>query len=151
MLVIAIGCRMMKDDAIGVLVAEHIQKKLNDNGIHVVIAETDFAFGIFALENDDHVIVLDAFCSGKKPGESTVLSLQEIENEETMQVSQHEHSLLDFIKQPAAEVHGYMIGIEAADIYYGLELSVQLKMLFNNICSSVEQIILNDLYNGRGL
>lgn len=146
MVVVAIGSRLMMDDAIGVLVAERIRKNLNNHGIDVVIAETDLAFGVNALERDGHVIVLDAFCSEKKPGEITVMSLQEIKEDETTPVSQHEYNLVDFIKRTNA-FSGYLIGIEAADISYGLELSPQLQMLFNHICSDVQQIILNEPYD----
>lgn len=143
MVVVAVGCRLMKDDAIGVLVAEHIRENLNDHGINVVIAETDLGYGMAVLESDDRVIILDAFTSGKKPGSITILSLQEIEADETRPLSQHEHKLTDFIKRPYT-AKGCLVGIEAADLNYGLELSVQLRLLFNDICNSVKHIILHE-------
>ena len=148
--VVGIGCRLMKDDAIGVLVAERIRERLNNCGIDVVVTETDFEFGTDAIRDSDHVIILDAFISGKKPGEITVIPLRAFDATGTGAYTQHENSLLDYASRQCL-VMGCLIGIEIADIDYGFELSEQLSLLFENICLNTERIILGELNATAGI
>lgn len=143
MVVVAIGSRLMKDDSVGVRVAERIQEGLNNIGIHVAIAETDYEFAKDALCDDSHAIILDAICSNKKPGEVTMLPLRDIGIAGTRPFTQHAYSLIDHIElTPGFE--GCLIGIEAAELGYGLELSEQLASLFDNICDAVERMIIDE-------
>lgn len=138
--VIAIGSRIMKDDSIGVRTAEAIKKKLSKTNIDVVIAETDFEYGLEAVKAYDYVIVLDAMVSGGTPGRITVLPLFDVEVQ-NRHASQHDMSLIDMITQEGY-VLGSLIGIEAEDVDFGFELSKTLQNNFNVICNNLQKEIL---------
>lgn len=130
----------MKDDSIGVRTAEAIKEKLNKRNIGVVIAETDFDFGLEAVKAYNYVIVLDAMVSGGKPGQVTVFSLFNAEVQKRY-ASQHDMSLIDMIAKEG-NVLGSLIGIEAEDVGFGFELSKTLQNNFNVICNNVQKEIL---------
>lgn len=138
--VIAIGSRIMKDDSIGVRTAEAIKKKLGKTNIDVVIAETDFEYGLEAVKAYDYVIVLDAMVSGGTPGKITVLPLSETKVQKRY-ASQHNMSLIDMIAQEG-NVLGSLIGIEAENVGFGFGLSKTLQDHFNAICNNVQKEIL---------
>lgn len=140
MAVIAIGSRIMKDDSVGVRTAEAIKEKLVKRNINVVIAETDFEFGLEAVKAYDYVIVLDAMVSGGKPGQVTVFSLFNAEVQKR-HASQHDMSLIDMIAKEG-NVLGSLIGIEAENIDFGFKLSKTLQDNFNAICNNVQKEIL---------
>ncbi len=94
--VIAIGSRIMKDDGIGLWVAEAIRNILNQENVDVVIAETDFEFGFEAIKPYKYVIVLDAMASGDAPGKIAVLPLSDVKSQ-MRRVSLHDMSLIDMI------------------------------------------------------
>ena len=74
--VIGIGCLLMKDDGIGIRVAEIMKGELVKEDIETIIAETDFEYGLYAVQDGDFVIILDAIATGKKPGRITALPLE---------------------------------------------------------------------------
>lgn len=138
--VIAIGSRIMKDDGIGVWVAEAIRNNLIKENVDVVIAETDFEYGFEAVKTYNYVIVLDAMISGDTPGKITVLPLSEAKVQKR-NASQHDMSLIDMISHEQ-NASGSLIGIEAGDVDFGFELSKPLQDKFKTICDNVQTEIL---------
>ena len=53
---IAIGNKIMGDDRIGPLVAEHLEKFLSQLGIEVVIGETDIGYCLSKINEKDMII-----------------------------------------------------------------------------------------------
>lgn len=138
--VIAIGSRIMKDDSIGIKIAEALKEKLGKRNIDVVIAETDFEYGLEAVKGYDYIIILDAIVSGNKPGKVTLLPLLDAEIQ-NRHASQHDIRLIDMIIQEG-KVLGSLIGIEAEEVDFGFELSKTLQNNFNVICNNVHKEIL---------
>lgn len=133
--VIGIGSRVMKDDGIGVWVAEAIESILNKENIDVVIAETDYEYGFDAAKAYDYVIVLDAMVSGNMPGKITVFPLSDAEEQKKC-ASQHDMSLIDMLVRDG-NPPGSLIGIEANEVDFGFGLSQTLREKFGKICGGV--------------
>lgn len=133
--VIAIGSRIMKDDGVGVWMAEATESTLNKENIDVVIAETDYEYGFDAAKAYDYVFVLDAIVSGNTPGKTTVFPLSDTKVQESY-ASQHDMSLLDMLVRDG-NPPGSLIGIEAHEVDFGFGLSQTLQEKFEEICSGV--------------
>lgn len=133
--VIAIGSRIMKDDGIGVWVAEAIESTLNEGNVDVVIAETDYEYGFDAAKAYDYVFVIDAMASNNTPGRITVLPLSDAKVQ-TSYASQHDMSLIDMLVCDG-NLPGSLIGIEAHEVDFGFGLSQTLQEKFEEICSGV--------------
>ncbi len=135
MAVIAIGSRIMKDDGIGVWVAEAIEISLNEENVDVVIAETDFEYGFYAAKAYDYVFVMDAMVSGNMPGKITVFPLSDAKVQKSC-ASQHDMSLIDMLIRDT-DPPGSLIGIEASEVDYGFGLNKTLQKKFEEICGGV--------------
>lgn len=143
MVAVGIGSRLMQDDAIGVLVTEHLHETLEAHGIPVVIAETDVEFGLEAIRGHNRAVIIDAVHCGKAPGEITVFPFCDLEIAQDKANTQHEATLIDCILRRQDANEGYLIGIEIVRAGCGYGLSERLSLLFEDICADVEQIVLS--------
>lgn len=142
LLVIGIGSLIMKDDGVGVRVAEAIRNDLKEDNIVSIVGETDFQCCLNQILPDDFLIIIDAMAQGRGAGTIEVIPLEDaLKNREKLQ-TQHEFSLLDLIELHYPKMQGYFIGIEAAEVSYGFELSDALCACFDQICSEVSRCIL---------
>lgn len=145
--VIAIGNCLMKDDAIGIEVAKGIEERLLERGIEVIYVETDLQYGISNIKEEDHIIVLDSACYGKKPGEITCLPLNTFASNKKG-YSQHKYSFLDLLKLYYPCVKGEIYAIEVKDIEVGYGLSAELQEKLEAICKDIlKQIEKYIIYN----
>lgn len=133
--VIAIGSRIMKDDGIGVWVAEAIESTLNKGNVDVVVAETDYEYGFDAAKAYDYVFVLDAMVTGNMPGKITVFPLSDAKVQKRY-ASQHDMSLIDMLVRDV-NPPGSLIGIEADEVDFEFRLSHTLQDKFEKICGDV--------------
>ena len=138
--VVAIGSRIMKDDSIGILVAEAIRNAMSQENIDVIIAETDFEYGFEAIKPYESIIVLDAMACGDMPGEITVVSFLEMKPQ-MKKVTLHDMSLIDRIVFEG-DAAGSLIGIEAKEVDLGFGPSEALQNKFDEICENVKTEIL---------
>jgi hydrogenase maturation protease len=136
-LVIGIGSLVMRDDGIGSRVVEAIQSSLQERNIPSFVGETDFQCCFDEIKPDDLVIIIDAMVQGKEPGNVDVMLLSDALKDRGKLRTQHEFSLFDLIELHAPQTPGYFIGIEAAEIGFGFDLSVSLKERFGQICNDV--------------
>ena len=130
----------MKDDSIGILVAEAIRNAMSHENIDVIIAETDFEFGFEAIKPYESIIVLDAMACGDTPGKVSVLSLSEMKTQ-MKKVTLHDLSLIDRIVFEG-DASGSLIGIETKEVSFGLGLSEALQHRFEEICENVKAEVL---------
>ncbi len=141
-LVIGIGSLIMKDDGIGARVVNAIQSGLLEHDIGAVVGETDFQFCIDEILPDDFLIVIDAMAPDTMPGSLELMPLSEALMFRAKLRAQHEFSLFDAISLQEPEPEGCLIGIEAAEIGFGLELSEPLNQRFEQICSEVFRAVI---------
>lgn len=131
----------MKDDGIGLLVAEELEKRFLSKEVEIIYGETDSEACFYSLNPDDFILILDAMSSGDRPGSVKVFSLEEFMEQVSNPTMQHDMSFLDMIRLYRFPVRGYLIGIEASIIAPGCELSTVLKRQFPHICRKTEDII----------
>ena len=142
-LVIGIGSLVMRDDGIGSRVVEAIESSLREHDIASIVGETDFQYCFDEIKQDDLVIILDAMNQSEEPGSIDVMLLSDALTDRGMFRTQHEFSLFDLIELHAPQTPGYFIGIEAAEIGFGFDLSAPLRECFEQICANVLNTILN--------
>ncbi|HAN20078.1 MAG: hypothetical protein A2Y15_05290 [Clostridiales bacterium GWF2_36_10] len=144
---IAIGNRFMKDDGIAIAVAEHLRGHIGAE-LDFIIAETDYQSCFYLINEDDIIIILDALYTDAVPGCVQQFNLcNEITNASS-NYTQHDMSVIEYLKIHRMAVKGYLIGIEVAEIGYGDKLSSFISGRFNDICMEVEYIIKNILSEG---
>ena len=131
----------MKDDGIGLLVAEELEKRFLCRELEIIYGETDSEACFYSLNPDDFILILDAMSSGIRPGSINIFSLEEIMEQVSNPTMQHDMSFLDMIRLYRFPVKGYLIGIEASIIAPGCELSTVLKRQFPHICRKTEDMI----------
>ncbi|MDF2884683.1 MAG: hydrogenase maturation protease [Clostridiaceae bacterium] len=138
--VIAMGNILMKDDAIGIEVAKCIEERLLEIGIEVIYAETDVQCGISNIQENVHIIVLDAARYGKNPGGITCLPLSNFISKKEG-CSQHNYSFLDLLKLYYPSIKGEILAIEVKEVEFGFGLSFVLQEKLEVISKEVlEQI-----------
>lgn len=133
--IIAIGNILLCDDGIGVKVIEAMRKTLLDidEGVAVLIGETDFYYCLENIEPEDFLIIVDSTYLGIVPGTITVLAISECDKYVDECVTEHGDSLVDVLRRECRDIDGYLIGIEVAKIGFSLELSSVLQDEFQNI------------------
>ena len=141
-LVIGIGSLVMRDDGIGARVVKAIENDLQKLDVASFVGETDFQSCFDEIRPDDSVIIIDAMVQGKEPGSIDVMLLSDAVKDHGKLLTQHEFSLFDLIALHAPRMPGYFIGIEAAEIGFGFELSKSLTENFRRVCADVLNTIL---------
>ncbi len=142
LLVVGIGSLIMTDDGIGTKVAEALESKLREYNIRVLKGETDYQYCFDEIQQDDFLVVIDAMAQGKEPGSIEIIPIRDALKERVKIQTQHDFSLFDAVLFNYPYIKGYLIGVEAAEIEFGLELSAPLKLVFDKICSNVFEKIL---------
>lgn len=146
---IALGNVLMKDDAIGIKIAEEVEEKLLEYGVKVIYGETNLQYSISSVEEQDYIIILDAAYYGKGIGEITTISIDKFVSNK-VESSQHSYSFLDLVKLYYPDIKGIIYGIEIEEIDLGIGLSPilqkNLKLISKKILNKVEKII-----NERGV
>lgn len=132
--VIGIGNRIMKDDSIGIRIAEALEGELKELGIEVIIGETDIEYTLNAINADDYIIILDSSILDLNPGEISIFDIKQLKEFSHKGYSMHQMSLVKILSCfPFIQVEGILITVEAADIDFGTELSEELNQRFKEI------------------
>ena len=133
MRVIGVGNILLKDDGIGVRVAEYIkEKRLLPPQIDVVDGGTGGIQLISIIKDADCLIIIDAVKGGGRPGNIYRFTIDDIPVNIAQKTSLHElglqevFALLDLSegKRPETVI---IIGIEPGEVAYGMDLSPKLK------------------------
>lgn len=97
--IIGIGSWVNGDDAIGLVIAEEIQKINKNKDLEVVILNQEILSLMLYLEKDfEKILIIDALETDLKPGEWKIFSFQEVENlKTTPKISTHEGNLFKFL------------------------------------------------------
>lgn len=129
----------MKDDKIGILVGREIKEKLKKTEEWLYICETDIEFALSNIQEKDVILIIDAMLTGVEPGSVKVIPVSSMED--NYFYTQHSLNLIQSINLYYNEINVYIIGIEAENIGYSLDISEKLKNSFNKICCQVINII----------
>ena len=136
--VIAIGNRIMMDDAIGIKIVESLKEDLEQLGFSIVLGETDIDYALNEINEGDFIIIVDSSLMGKDPGTISVSSLNNIKEYNEKTYSLHQMSLVKVLSgSDLFKIDGFLITIEASEINFGMELSRILKNKFEAIKNKV--------------
>lgn len=146
---IAIGNRLMGDDAVAINIAEKLEKELKDIEVEVIIGETDFQYCLSNIKERDYIIILDSTYFGIEPGSVTVNSLKETNklNYNNHLYSQHGYSLMVMTDNFYKSIDGIVIGIEGCEFNYSLSMSRTLEQKIEGIGIKVKEIVCNYVKN----
>ena len=132
----------MGDDAAAIIAAEELVEELAEEGIQVIIGETDAAYCLDCINEGDSIIILDAAVSERPCGTVWQLPLSSALNQCDQNQFQHDADLLSMLKIKRRPLTGLLICIEAADISQGWGLSEALKSQLPMICKQIKKIIM---------
>ena len=129
--VLGIGNLLLKDEGIGVHVAQKLAAILDENNVKIIDAGTYPDFISLVDDELEKLIVVDAVVNGDKPGTIYRFSFDDEDLEAALPLSAHDIDVLDSLRtmalldrQPKSTV---IIGVEPRTIDFGLELSPQLE------------------------
>lgn len=137
---IALGNVLMRDDGIAIEVARRIEDILRKKGIEVIYGETDYGYCITRINENDHILLLDAACIGKNPGEVTVLPL-DCTKSYYRKANHHDYSLIDLLGIYFPSVNAEIIAIEVNEVNIYIGLSNLLKERINEISKTVLDVV----------
>jgi hydrogenase maturation protease len=151
-LILGLGNPILKDDSIGLRVAQELRAKIND-APEVEIGE-DYWGGLRLMERMigfDRAIIIDAICTGADPGTIHLLSPDDIPTQRS--ASAHDVNLptaLEFGRQAGAKLPTsediILIGVEAADVQtFDETLSPEVENAF----PIVLEVVLSELNRER--
>jgi hydrogenase maturation protease len=141
--VIGIGNLLMGDDSIALKVIDSIERRVKQLNLEIkcIKAETDFNFALDNIEDGDYLFILDSTLLGLEYGQITQIPLAEVEKYSNNSLSIHNMNLLSLIKHFKIDIRGFILGIEAAEVKFSLEISKELKDRLEEICQEVYTII----------
>ena len=150
-LVLGLGNILLKDEGVGVHVAECLQKKDLPDNVEIIDGGTSGLDVLLSQRPPYRLLVIDAIKAGRKPGTVYKTQLKRGEKERVTQIfnelgqsniSLHQVGLLDALR--AAEKLERMpeeitiIGLEPAEVSLGLELTEPVKQSVPRV---VEQVL----------
>ncbi|HEY8890635.1 MAG TPA: hydrogenase maturation protease [Clostridium sp.] len=141
--VIAIGNRLMMDDAVAVIILEKIKNKLEDKDIETIIGETDVEFCFSKLNKQDVFYIIDSTYYGNLPGTVIFKTLDDIKKVKGQSRSIHSLGLIELVNMYKMNIKGYFIGIEIANIDINIGLSHILEGQVEDIANKILSFIIN--------
>ncbi|MBU3188800.1 hydrogenase maturation protease [Clostridium bowmanii] len=140
--VIAIGNRLMMDDAVAIYIVEKIKNVLGDKGIETIIGETDVEFCFSKLNEEDMFFIIDATYYGNSPGTVTFKSLDDLKNIKVQSSSIHSLGVMELVNMYKMNIKGHFIGIEIANIDINVGLSYVLQAQVDYISNKILSFII---------
>lgn len=144
--IIGIGNPLRKDDGIGIVLLERLQKKKVPKNIEYIDGGTGGMNLLHHLARFDTVLILDAVDFHGTPGEMHLFSLQDIQKK-TMPFfsSTHETDFLTIINlsKELKELpkHLIIVGIQPSDVSYGKGLTTALESVLNDLLNSIQKTL----------
>ena len=132
--IFGVGNPLMCDDGVGVAVCRLMEAPANAT---VVQGEIFVAECLADIEEGDTVVILDAVRLSKPAGTVVTLPFEECKRYFPPKAFCHDVSLLHSLLYGAANVRGFLIGIQAAEIDYAEGLS---SILSDRLPGIVEQV-----------
>lgn len=131
----------MGDDGVAIAAAEVLFQELTEQGIEVIIGETDIDYCLSCIEERDWLLLLDASISGREAGSVWQLPLQHALDSCEICRYQHDADLLSMIKIKGLQLSGLLICIEAVSVEQRFGLSEELQCKLPSICQEIKKII----------
>ncbi len=149
--IVCIGNYLLRDDGIGVHVAQKLSGIELPEGVEVIEVGTSLFFLSPLLEEARYLLFIDAVEKGRAPGSIHVLDAEEMSSPGAKKSTVHELGLfdtLDVIKlkgQPLPEM--CMIGVEPEKTDVGTELSSPVEKAIPEVVQKIKDVLSNWGYN----
>ncbi len=158
-LILGVGNILLKDEGIGVHVAEKLQKQNLPGNVEVIDGGTAGLDVLLSAIGVDKLVVVDAMKGGKRPGTIYKLKLkadekdrltQTFSQEKQSKISLHQVSLLDALsaveKMNCAPEEIVIIGVEPGEVDCGLGLTERVKQRVPEVIREVLEEIKDDIH-----
>ena len=148
-LVLGIGNLVMSDDGVGVKVVHHLQQEYRfAENVEIMDGGTLGLDLLPKLEGIDHLIVVDAVETGRKPGTCVRLAGEELPIALETKVSAHQMGLKDLLSVARLLGHApgemVLIGVQPGSIDMDTELTPEveavLQLLVDNVLNELKKI-----------
>jgi len=137
--ILGVGNLLLKDEGIGVHIAQALQKMPLPDGVEVVDGGTSPDLP-YLVEGADKLIVVDAVQAGGEPGSIYRLTPEDVAARPDALLSAHQMDLLASLRTMRLDggpKEMVIIGVEPREIGWGLELSPELKEKLPQIVQAV--------------
>jgi len=141
-LVLGIGNLVMSDDGVGVKVVQQLQRlyRFAEN-VEIMDGGTLGLDLLPKLEGIDHLIVVDAVETGRKPGTCVRLTGEELPIALETKVSPHQMGLKDLLSVARLLGHSpremVLIGVQPGSIEMGTELTDEVEATVDSLIQNV--------------
>jgi hydrogenase maturation protease len=148
-LVLGIGNLVMSDDGVGVKVVQQLQREYRfSENVEIMDGGTLGLDLLPKLEGIDHLIVVDAVETGRKPGTCIRLTGEELPIALETKISPHQMGLKDLLSVARLLGHSpgemVLIGVQPGSIEMDLDLTpevaVMLQVLVDNVLDELKKI-----------
>lgn len=158
-LILGVGNILLKDEGVGVHVAEKLQKHNLPGNVEVIDGGTAGIDILLSQAGLDKLVVVDAMKGGKRPGTIYKLKLkadekdrltQAFSQEKQSKISLHQVSLLDALntveKINRAPEEIVIIGVEPGEVDCGLGLTERVKQKVPKVIREIFEEIKDDIH-----
>ncbi|PKR76655.1 hydrogenase maturation protease [Halalkalibacillus sediminis] len=139
-IVVGIGNKLMMDDGVGIYVVEELAEKNEDSQVQYMIGESDVDYCLSKIQGATKVIIVDAVYNNKRVGEVSVIPIKELSEQKSLDISPHNTHLFHALYQHEL-ISGYLLAVEPFSIQFQIGLSNELKKLWTQIQTDVENKI----------
>jgi len=140
--VVGIGNLLLKDEGIGVHVAQALERISLPNAFEVIDGGTSPDI-LPLLEGVDKLIIVDAAQGGGQPGDIYRFTIDRLSLEDSISTSVHQIGLMETIMMTMAlgiaPEETVIIGVEPKEIDWGLDLSPELENKIPEIIAMVHE------------
>ena len=148
-IILGIGNRLMKDDGVGIYIAEELMNSEENLDCEYILGESDIDYSLSMLEGAEFVIILDAILSGGNPGDIEVYSLEKTDSHRFLGLSPHNMHLFQALYEQREKMEVCLIGVEPFDISFQMGLSNELEKKWPEIVSKVKKTM-DEILSNRG-
>lgn len=140
--VVGIGNLLLKDEGIGVHVAQALERISLSNDFEVIDGGTSPDI-LPLLEGVDKLIIVDAAQGGGQPGDIYRFTIDRLSLEDSISTSVHQIGLMETLMMTMAlgiaPEETVIIGVEPKEIDWGLDLSPELENKIPEIIAMVHE------------
>ncbi len=145
--IVAVGNSIRRDDGVGLYLAEEIEKCAGAERVDIVHAEDIIESYVFEIANRDcaNVLIMDAVQTAGEPGTLVFGPMDELK---TLVSNYSTHKLSLTLACKIWRERGkkaYLLGIEAADVDFGVGLTQTVK----KSADAIKDIIIETLHSTR--
>lgn len=139
MAVVGVGNLLLMDEGVGV----HVVQQLEKRGVpsNVILVDGGTSPDALALLGDvDKLVIIDAVRGGGEPGSIYRLRPEDVEEKEKNPLSLHDWDVMDSLKLSrywTEDTEVIIIGVEPAEMEWGVELSRQIQAAMPRVIDAV--------------